>query len=591
MLRWTGLQHEAYKDERLLSANCAIIAIRDTFRNPGLKRAKDRMKKIRNLQMASLILVLGLTGTGCETLGPMTVPDVAAPEVKKAVGGPGASSELKTPAQANTGLINTYNKQAHPIEIFIEEDLARFATDEEIKNGNIDWWLDTGNDKRYVKFNNPFTSMQWDIVNLRLKDRKETPIKLGTKLDSRFDKIERTLKDSESVGEALSTIAPMFNNISYGGGRMASMAPQFSDVADSIQRIEAYAKERTKVANNTARDIYISKINDMFMEEGFPVIPIHAEGSEMLIEKPDYIVEEVWATTSNGPIAETFRIFSGEGQLLYKIPYHRSHAAISLFLKAKMTKGELSLKSEKYTALTEAVNLWEAEQDEEALAGFQNALEIDPKFVNGYRYRAKFFAAKNRWKEAIEDLDQAMKYLRVKERPFLYYERGRFHWENNNPDAALKDFDKVLKSNPRSAPAKANRGFCWLEKNNLKKALQDFEDAEAIDPQCDIAMAGKGWVLALDGQYEEALREFNRALAITPNLSCALRGRGYSYKMLGQKTQAREDFVAALQQMAESHTPMTEKKRFNIQSWIKEMDTEVPIATPPGEYSATAEDK
>ncbi|MDD5217631.1 MAG: tetratricopeptide repeat protein [Candidatus Omnitrophica bacterium] len=474
--------------------------------------------------------------------------------------------------------MDPFNQQSHPVEIFVEEDLARLVNDKELRAGEADWWLDTGTERRGIRFNNPFMRMQWDLVNLRLRDKKEKPIRLGTKLDSQFETQSQETQDDMNFGEVLNLVAPMLDRISYGSGSMyAAAMPQFSEVADNMQRIHQYAKRREEIANRNAHEAYIQRINDVFMEDGFAVVPIHADGTDMMLEKPDYTVEEVWRGGLSGPIAESVRIFSGEGQLLYKMPYHRSQVAVSIFLRAKMAKGELDLKSEKYTILSDALNLWEGEQYDDALQEFEKAFEADPRFVNGYRFRAKFFMARGQWEKAIQDLSEAIKWLRVRERAPLYYDRGRLYWEMDQIKESLSDFDRILRTNPREISPLTNRGFCWLEKQKWRKASADFDAVLAQDPQNVMALTGNAWAAAMQGRYDEALQQFNRVLEMIPDLLTARRGRGYCYMKLGQKDAAQADLVRVLREASKGQSPMMQKKRAEIQRWLKGMESEVSL--------------
>jgi len=145
----------------------------------------------------------------------------------------------------------------------------------------------------------------------------------------------------------------------------------------------------------------------------------------------------------------------------------------------------------------------------------------------------------------------------------------------DNPDDSIKDYDRILKSHPKEVFALTNRGFCWVEKVELRKASDDFKNSLEIDPQNCLALAGKAWCLIMTGHFEEAIQLFNQALEIMPNLTVALRGRGYAYKNTGQNAAARVDLLKALKLMDASHTPMAKKKRDEIGSWLKEMDSEV----------------
>lgn len=537
-----------------------------------------------------IVPLIFLTYAGCAAYGP--VSNTSAPLQSTVAAAPPSSPQIQSPslAAAVTPVAPSLPEpQPHPTEILVEDGLAQVITAEEAKSNSVDLWIESGDDKRYLRFRNPFLKMQWDIVNLRLKDPKETPIKLGTKLDSRFETMqgggsaENPLGDMQQMVDALS---PMLNSASfggggYGGGFGGSGLGQMGQLMEGVQKINAYTKNKADAANQSAHETYITRINEMFMQDGFAVTSIRKDAMDFSLEKPDYVVEEIWATSlSGGIVADSFRVFTGEGQLLFQSPYYRTHFGISLFLRSRMVTGEIDIKSEKYSTLMEAVNLWGAGDESSALNEFQKALDLDPKFVNAYRYRSKYYEAKGQWKEAIDDLSNAIGILRARQQIKALYERGQLHWKINQYDAAIKDFDQVLSWEPKAVWVQANRGFTWMEKGDLGKASLDFEAALSLDPQYDVALAGRAWVLALRGEYQPAITLFNQVLATSPNYANALRGRGYCHKMLREREKAKEDLVTALQQLSEDSSPIAEKRRLQIEGWMNELQLEVPIPAP-----------
>jgi len=532
------------------------------------------------------ILVSLLMMTGCGTLGPITNTEGGSSQLAEGKKSEGAKAASATSSASVQSSVNVMRQQSHPIDILVEEKLAKVVSSDGVKSGKADWWIDTGGDRRSIQFSSPFTRMQWDIVNLRLRDHKEVPIRIGTDLDARFTNITNQTQQqpdqADEMLELMSAISPFVDSLSFGGGEFGggfSTGGSFGQMVNTCQRMNAAENQKRAIANQranqSAHESYVANINDLFLEEGFSVMPLHKDDISVSPDDLDYVVEEVWR---NGSM-ESFRIFTGQRQLLYKVPYHRSTLAISLYLKAKMITGELDMKSEKYTALSEAINLWEAGQGDEALTEFQRAIEIDPKFVNAYRYRSKFYRDQKRWKESLEDLSKAITYLRVRDRGGLQYERGQLYWEMDNIKAARKDFSQVLKWDSDAVWARASRGFCWIEEGNLGKAMRDFETILKVQPDYDVALCGKAWVLALQGFYEEAIALFDHVLELIPQYCNALRGRGYCYKMLGNKSRAMDDLIASVEILQKDPSPIAKKRRLQIKGWLDELQSEMPLSS------------
>ncbi|MFH1208487.1 MAG: tetratricopeptide repeat protein [Candidatus Omnitrophota bacterium] len=536
----------------------------------------------RNHAMAIAAGAMILAQAGCATIGPVT-------NFSRTENQGHAVSPQQAPATPAISASPTGGSQPHPTEILVEDGLAELIKAEQVKSESIDLWIERGNDKRYLRFRNPFLRMQWDIVSLRLQDPKEHAIKLGTKLESRFETLQRgtgnsnSMNDMKQVFDALSPmISAASSSVSYGGGGYGggfggSAFGAMGQFMEGIQKINAYEQNKIDTANRNANETYIDQINEMFIQDGFAVTSIRKGVTDFSLEKPDYIVEEVWKNGAGGIFPESFRVYTGEGHLLFQTPYHQTYFGISLFIRSKMVTGEIDIKSEKYAVMMQAVNLWETGDAKAALAGFQKALAMDPEFVNGYRYRAKFYEIKERWQDAIADLTRAIGILRARLQVKVLFDRGQLYWKINDYDAAIKDFDHVLAWEPKAVWVQASRGFCWLEKQDLDRASSDFESVLAQDPKYDVALTGRAWVWALRGEYEKAIELFNQVLATSPNYANALRGRGYCYKMLKEKTKASNDLTATLQQLAKDPSPIAEKRRAQIGSWLNELRSEVPV--------------
>ncbi|MSR77003.1 MAG: hypothetical protein EXS63_02080 [Candidatus Omnitrophica bacterium] len=552
------------------------------------------MKIVRrkNLLVAAAGMTI-LAQVGCTTYGPVTnfapAAELTANVLSPLLGGPAATSlaaAAVSQSQSSSASSEISKKdvpeQPHPTELLVEDGLAELITADQAKSASVDLWIDSGNDKRYLRFRTPYLRMQWDIVNLRLKDQKEPPIKLATKHDYQADETAQGsaaggLAAAGSFQDVLKFISPIINAaVSYGGGGYGggfggSGFGQLGQIMEGIQKISATAQNQTGQDNLSKNENYMNKINEMFMQDGFAAVSAQKSTTDFSLEKPDYLIEEIWKGKEGKTTSESFRIISGDGHLLFQVPYHQTFFGISLFIRAKIVTGELDIKSEKYAGLMEAVNLWETGNKNGALDGFQKVLDMDPKFVNGYRYRARLYESEGRWQESIADLTSAIGILRARQQIKVLFERGQLNWKVNHYREAIKDFDHVLAWEPKAVWVQANRGFCWLEEENLGKASFDFEAALVQDPQYDAALNGRAWISALRGEYEQAMGLFNQVLVSNQNNVNALRGRGYCYKMLKNNAGALEDFNFTLQLTAKDLSPISMKHREQIEGWLHEL--------------------
>ncbi len=63
-------------------------------------------------------------------------------------------------------------------------------------------------------------------------------------------------------------------------------------------------------------------------------------------------------------------------------------------------------------------------------------------------------------------------------------------------DKAIKDFNEVIRLNPKNAPAFYNRGVTWYGQKEYDKAIKDYIEAIQLDPQLTAALSNLAWLYA-----------------------------------------------------------------------------------------------
>jgi lipoprotein NlpI len=115
-----------------------------------------------------------------------------------------------------------------------------------------------------------------------------------------------------------------------------------------------------------------------------------------------------------------------------------------------------------------------------ALAFFNQAIKIDPKFAPAYQNRGYALSLQNNPDAAITDYDQAIqldpKYVDA------YYNRGTAKGQKGDFDGAIADFNHVLELQPQSPPAYYNRGHAKYFKGDMEGATSDLNQAIALAP-------------------------------------------------------------------------------------------------------------
>ena len=147
----------------------------------------------------------------------------------------------------------------------------------------------------------------------------------------------------------------------------------------------------------------------------------------------------------------------------------------------------------------------------EAIAAYNQALEIDPK---------------NIW---------------------LWNNRGEAYVKLKEFDRAISDFKTAIELDPdRSFVPWNNLGKLYYQQQNYQQAVRSYD--EALDIKADYlpALIGRGNALKASGLYSQASDSFDRALAIDPNYHEAWYGKGSVAEYLRQDQAAREYYQKAI---------------------------------------------
>jgi len=128
---------------------------------------------------------------------------------------------------------------------------------------------------------------------------------------------------------------------------------------------------------------------------------------------------------------------------------------------------------------------------EAALACYDRALKLQPRFLLAQGPRAKALLALKRRLEAGQALDS---YLAAADRPTaeMYEARGLIHAEADELPAAIEMYTLALKQEPVDVSVRCLRGWLYLLTDSVRLAEKDFEECLRLDPDSGDALAGRG---------------------------------------------------------------------------------------------------
>jgi tetratricopeptide (TPR) repeat protein len=139
-----------------------------------------------------------------------------------------------------------------------------------------------------------------------------------------------------------------------------------------------------------------------------------------------------------------------------------------------------------------------------------------------------------------------MKDLSSEARGHMLAYRGECHRLKGNWEEALNDFNEALRYLPEDVRTLARRGTTFILLQRFEKALTDLNRAIALDAKNAWANAVRGEAHRRLGRYDEALADLNRAIELDEKHSWALAMRGETYRQMGRHQEALNDFDRAI---------------------------------------------
>ncbi|MEG5039288.1 MULTISPECIES: tetratricopeptide repeat protein [unclassified Microcoleus] len=180
-----------------------------------------------------------------------------------------------------------------------------------------------------------------------------------------------------------------------------------------------------------------------------------------------------------------------------------------------------------------------------AIAAFETALEIDPKFDQAWYGLG--FTLKNwgRYSEAIAAFEKA---LEIDPKfHYAWYALGFTLKNLGRNSEAIVAFENALEIDPKYDDAWNGLGATLQDLGRYSEAIAAFENALEIDPKYHYAWNGLGATLKDLGRYSEAIAAFENALEIDPKFHEALNGLGNVLNALGRYSEAIAAFETALE--------------------------------------------
>lgn len=216
-------------------------------------------------------------------------------------------------------------------------------------------------------------------------------------------------------------------------------------------------------------------------------------------------------------------------------------------LKQELSKIYFDLTGKRIIEKTpEELDVWELDNKgatlselgrlQEAVACFEKALEINPRFADAWSNKGNALTNLGRHQEAITCFDKA---LEINPRDaVIWNNKGVPLRELGRLKEAMACNDKALEINPGYAEAWNNKGIALRELDRVQEALACCDKALEINQRLSEAWSNKGHALGDLGRLRESVACYDTSLKINPRLAAAWGNKGTALYNLGRHQEA-----------------------------------------------------
>ena len=193
--------------------------------------------------------------------------------------------------------------------------------------------------------------------------------------------------------------------------------------------------------------------------------------------------------------------------------------------------------------LDKGVALTKLGRTKEAIECYERSLEINPKSANAWYNLGAAQQYQGKMEESLASYDQAVALNPLHDGAWL--NKGVILRKQLRAKEAIACYDKVLAINSKSAVAWYNRGFALKQLGHPQEEIFCYDRALANDPQLVDAWLNRGVALRKMNRLIESLACYNKILELQPKHPDAWYNKGVVLRRLGQAREARDALAKA----------------------------------------------
>ncbi|TAE00273.1 MAG: tetratricopeptide repeat protein [Bacteroidetes bacterium] len=143
------------------------------------------------------------------------------------------------------------------------------------------------------------------------------------------------------------------------------------------------------------------------------------------------------------------------------------------------------------------------------------------------------FESKN-YSAALVDFEKAVK---AEPRNFAFIlGRARAKFKLERFEDSLLDFDKALTINASDANTYSERAVTYVHLSRFELALQDFNKAQIIEPQNPYRYSSRAYIKAKIGDLKGAMADYQKAVELDPEDAIAMNNLGMLEEQMGYES-------------------------------------------------------
>jgi tetratricopeptide (TPR) repeat protein len=127
-----------------------------------------------------------------------------------------------------------------------------------------------------------------------------------------------------------------------------------------------------------------------------------------------------------------------------------------------------------------------------------------------------------------------------------FFGRANAYQSKGDYDRAIRDYDELVRLNPRYASVYVNRGLAYYNKGDYERVIADSTEAIRLDPGKMKAYNNRGNAYFNRGEYDQAISDYTDAMRLDLEDRDVLTNRARTYFVVGAFPQSADDFDRAL---------------------------------------------